>query len=198
MFGHSFGTLVAVELALLEPRLVRRLVLAGGYFYPSPRLDAVLQTPPAIPGIGDLLRYTVSPLLAAALLPKLYRTLFAPAPVPERFEDEFPHDLLLRPSQLRAAAADTAYLIPTAAALQHRYRELAMPLTLVAGAGDRVVDPDNSRRLHAEMPGSRLVIVPEAGHMVHHTAMEVVLEAIEANAAGAGQGRTDASRPAMR
>lgn len=178
MFGHSLGTLVGVEMALLEPRLVRRLVLASGYYFPSPRLDVVMQTPPAIPGLGDVIRYTVSPLLATAMLPRIYETLFAPAPVEPRFEAEFPHGLLLRPSQIRAAAADSAYMMPTAAALAHRYRELAMPLTLVTGDGDRIVDPDNTLRLHHEMPGSRLVVIPGAGHMVHHTAMDAVRDAI--------------------
>ena len=49
-----------------------------------------LVAPSAIPLIGDMLRYTVSPLLKAALLPLNLRAMFAPLPVPERFRRNFP------------------------------------------------------------------------------------------------------------
>jgi pimeloyl-ACP methyl ester carboxylesterase len=62
VLGHSWGTLVAVALALQAPHLVRSLVLASGYYYPTLRADVILTAPVAIPGIGDLMRYTVSPL----------------------------------------------------------------------------------------------------------------------------------------
>ena len=40
--GHSMGTMVAVALALEYPDDVRSLVLLGGYYYPSARLDALM------------------------------------------------------------------------------------------------------------------------------------------------------------
>ena len=180
VYGHSFGALVAVHLALLNPGRLRGLVLGSGLFYPAPRLDVALLVPPAIPGIGDLLRYTVSPILTAALLPRLYEKLFAPSPVPERFWRDFPHELLRRPSHIRAAAADTAFLLPAAEQLRHRYGDIAVPVTIVVGEQDRIVDPGrNSIRLHRELPGSRLVVIPRVGHMVHHLAPDAVLGAIE-------------------
>ena len=39
VLGHSWGTLVAVALALESPSLVRGLVLASGYYYPTLRAD---------------------------------------------------------------------------------------------------------------------------------------------------------------
>jgi pimeloyl-ACP methyl ester carboxylesterase len=68
-----------------------------------------------------------------------------------------------------------------AGVLQERYGELRLPVTIVTGAADQVVEPArHSRRLHRELPGSRLVEVPGAGHMIHHSAPDAVLEAIEA------------------
>ena len=56
-----------------------------------------------------------------------------------------------------------------------------MLATIVVGAEDRCVSPRaNSTRLHAEVPGSELVVVPGAGHMVHHVATERVAETTEA------------------
>ena len=53
IYGHSWGTLVAVALALEAPSLVRGLVLGSGYYYPTLRADTFLLSPPAIPVIGD-------------------------------------------------------------------------------------------------------------------------------------------------
>jgi pimeloyl-ACP methyl ester carboxylesterase len=180
VLGHSWGTLVAVSLALQAPTLVRGLVLLSGYYFPTARLDVPLLLPPAIPVIGDVMRYTVSPLLGRLLLPPLIRKLFEPAPVPERFDRLFPTAMTLRPSHLRASAADTALMVPAAAELQARYRELKMPVTIMTGADDQVVDAGRqSRRLHAELSQSRFISLPGLGHMVHHLAPDQAMQAVE-------------------
>jgi pimeloyl-ACP methyl ester carboxylesterase len=177
--GHSFGTLVALGMAMNHPELVARLVLIGGYYYPTARVDAVLASGPAIPVIGDLMRYTVSPIAGKLMEPAANRKLFAPAPVSRAWKENFPVAMALRPSQIRAVAGEAALMIPAAASLSSRYGELKLPITLVAGDGDRIVDPmPHSARLHSDLPASSFELVPGAGHMVHHTAANVVHEAI--------------------
>ena len=65
VLGHSWGTMVAVALALQAPSLVRGLVLLSGYYFPTARADVALNLPLAAPVIGDALRHTVSPAIAA-------------------------------------------------------------------------------------------------------------------------------------
>src|ERR671927_270554 len=73
---------------------------------------------------------------------------------------------MLRPSQLRAAAADTALMIPAATELQPRYGELKMPVVIVTGADDQIVDVGcQSQRLHAELPESEFTALPGLGHI---------------------------------
>lgn len=185
--GHSWGTLVAVSMALDQPEYVKSLVLLSGYYYPTVRLDVTMASQPAIPVVGDLMRYTVSPLLSRAIWPAVLRRIFGPAPVPARFESEYPVWMTLRPSQLRAAAAEAALMIPAAYTLHERYHELTMPVVIMAGADDKHVTTRlHSERLHAELPHSTLHVTVGAGHMLHHMAQEEVLAGIDQAASALG------------
>jgi pimeloyl-ACP methyl ester carboxylesterase len=61
VLGHSWGTLVAIALALQSKYAVSGLVLASGYYFPTFRMDFWLMSGPAVPLLGDLMRYTISP-----------------------------------------------------------------------------------------------------------------------------------------
>lgn len=179
LLGHSYGATVALAYALRYP--VKRLVLVSGYYYPSARLDASLLVPPAIPLLGDLMRYTVSPLIGRALWPLWLRLMFGPRAVPRRFR-AFPTWLALQPSQLRAVGEDAALLLPAVHAMAPGYPELRVPVSIVAGAEDRYVSPRQAARLHDDIPGSELLLVPGAGHMAHYAAPERIIGAVEYSA----------------
>lgn len=179
LFGHSWGACVAVRLAADYPQAVAGLVLASGYNYPGFRADALSMGAPAVPGFGDVLRYTVSPLLGWLMWPAMLRHLFGPAAVPAKFE-AFPRDMALRPSQLRASAAEAMLMIPAAYGASEKYGNLRMPVAIVAGEGDRIVDiDDQSSRLHDDIPGSTFRRIKGGGHMVHQTATGEVMSAID-------------------
>jgi pimeloyl-ACP methyl ester carboxylesterase len=180
VLGHSWGTMVAISLALQASTLVRSLVLLSGYYFPTARLDVALFSPPAIPVIGDAMRYTVSPLLARLILPRAIQKLFAPAPVPEPFDRLFPKKLMARPLQLRASAEDAALMTPSVMELEQHYRELKLPVVILTGGDDQIADVDRqSRRLHEEIPQSEFIVLPGLGHMVHHLAPDQVIKAID-------------------
>jgi pimeloyl-ACP methyl ester carboxylesterase len=77
--GHSWGTLVAVALGLRGDYSVRSLVLASGYYFPTWRLDVWLLSGPAVPIMGDLLRYTVAPIISLAMV-KVHTVFFSSQP----------------------------------------------------------------------------------------------------------------------
>lgn len=71
-------------------------------------------------------------------------------------------------------------MIPSAHALSKRYHELPVPVVIMAGASDlHAIPASHSERLHSELPQSELILVPDVGHMVPHSATEQVFAAID-------------------
>lgn len=199
VLGHSWGTQVALALALDRPEQVRCLILLSGYYFPTLRLDALLLSTPALPVIGDFMRHTISPWLGRLMWPALVKKMFAPNPVTPRFA-AFPVWMALRPSQLRAAAAESGLMVPDAETMAPRYGELSMPVFIMAGDKDEVVDTRHqSMHLHDAIPHSTLWIIRGAGHMVHHVAPQKVIELVDAAAAAFPASRSQpqpSTRPA--
>ena len=195
--GHSGGALVALSMALDFPKYVRAITLVSGYYYPSPLPGAALLSASALPGIGHLLRYTVAPILGRLLWPRLVKRMFAPAPVPARFE-QLPKWIALRPSQLAASSADIAMMVPSAARLCVRYRELTLPIAIIAGSGDKIVRPDqNAERLHEEVQHSELIVEDDVGHMAHHAEPARLMGAVERLEASLTPGRASVRHGAL-
>ena len=185
--GHSWGAIVAMAFALNYPDAVSGLVVLSGYYYRTLRADLPLVSITAIPVLGDLLRYTLAPLFGAAILPLNFKVMFGPRRIPDRFSREFPHGMPVRPGQIRAETQDAATMVPAVMMMRGRFAELHMPVIIIAGDRDRVVDVGrHAKRLHGEIPQSDLRLVPDAGHMVHHAVPDQVAEAIE-EAAAAGR-----------
>ena len=178
VLGHSWGTLVAIALALKYPRNIRALILASGYYYPTVRPDVLVLSPPAIPLVGDVLSHTISPILGRLMWPRLLRKIFGPSRVPKKFAG-FPEEMTMRPSQIRASAAETALMIPAVYSFREAYGHLEMPVVIIAGTEDRVIEAQQSAELHRDIAQSTLRCIPNTGHMVHQTATAQLMSAID-------------------
>jgi pimeloyl-ACP methyl ester carboxylesterase len=158
--------------------LVRGLVLASGYYFPTVRPDVVAMAAPALPLVGDILSHTLSPLISRAIWPLMMAKIFGPRSVPKKFE-AFPKEMALRPSQIRASAAESALMIPDAFHFRNQYASLKMPVIIIAGEQDGLIDIDTqSARLHSDIPQSRFNRVAGNGHMIQQTATDQVMSAI--------------------
>ena len=137
------------------PKLVRGLVLASGYYYPTLRPDVVALSAPAMPVVGDVMGHTVSPIDqpndVAAHDGEDIRTQVCAC----RSSRQFPKEMALRPSQIRASAAESALMISDAFHFEDKYAELKMPVVIIAGEDDRLIDVDKqSARLHSDVSQS--------------------------------------------
>lgn len=110
--------------------------------------------------------------------PLMMAKIFGPKSAPAKFE-HFPKEMALRPSQIRASAAESALMIPDAFHFEDKYAELKMPVVIIAGEDDRLIDIDKqSARLHSDVPQSAFHRVAQNGHMIHQTATGEVMAAI--------------------
>jgi pimeloyl-ACP methyl ester carboxylesterase len=176
-----------VALSLDHPDSVGGLRLASGYYFPTARADGIMAAPATVPILGDLMRHTISPLIARVMAPGMFRKMFAPQRVPPRFSAEFPTGLTLRPSQLRANSEETVAMVPTARGLERRYHELDVPVCVMAGGEDGIVDTGHqSARLHGAVRQSELRVLPGLGHMMHYFATDQVVRAIDSVAKRVG------------
>jgi pimeloyl-ACP methyl ester carboxylesterase len=193
--GHSWGTMVALEMATNHQADTAGLVLVSGYYFWTLRPDVLMVAAGAVPVLGDILRYTILPLLGWLQMPLLKRAMFSPARVPERFQAEYSPAMALRPSQIRASSADGVLMIQGALALRGDYKNLTLPVVIIAGDRDKVVFKRRSEQLAASIQGSVLRIVKGAGHMVHHLESRRVAQAVEGVIAASRERAAPDQRP---
>ena len=61
---------------------------------------------------------------------------------------------------------------------QARLKQLKLPTLLIAGAADLSTPPSISRMIAAEIPNSRVVLMPEAGHSSYWEQPEIFNRAV--------------------
>jgi len=110
--------------------------------------------------------------------PVMTAKIFGPKSVPAKFE-QFPKEMALRPSQIRASAAESALMIPDAFHFDDKYAGLKMPVVIIAGEDDRLIDIKQSARLHSDISQSAFHRLAQNGHMIHQTATDDVMAAID-------------------
>lgn len=179
--GHSMGGLVALAMAEQFPELVERLVLLAPMAFPEARpLEHAMISPRAIPIIGPILSSLGRATVDRPMLKAVQRLMFAPQPVPERWEANYPYDRILTSGAMVAEGEETTSILPFAPAGIIDLARVRTPVHIVTGTSDRVCNPSHhARPLAAMLRDSRLTELPGVGHMVHHAAPEAVIEIVE-------------------
>src|SRR6516225_7182006 len=182
--GHSWGGALAVSFALDYPDRTAALILLASPFYPLAHPTTSLYALFAMPVVGWIYARSLALPLSLPFVGLALGSAFLPQLPPRDYRKRSAALLLLRPSTFLANACDMADLKRNLEPQPPRYRGLAIPILVMAGAADFVVGP----QLHAipfatAVPHTRLIILPGIGHMLHHVAAERVLAEIEGLAA---------------
>jgi pimeloyl-ACP methyl ester carboxylesterase len=160
LLGYSIGGMIAHELTLLRPRLVRRLVLAGTGPQGGQLMYGWISDVAAIAnaennGPEDLLRLFFE-ITETSRQPGLeYLKRFT-----ARHDGDKPSGLEVRDAQYDAI---TEWGIPDPARL-NRLAGITQPVLITAGDNDTMIPTVNAYLLAQHLPDARVRLYPDSGH----------------------------------
>ncbi|MBV8357454.1 MAG: alpha/beta fold hydrolase [Deltaproteobacteria bacterium] len=167
LIGHSFGGMLAAEMAATEPRRVRKLVLAapaGLFIAEHPTLDFFAMTPEALVKAAFH-----DPQCEAA------KALTTPPSDPAAATEAIV-------GRIRALAAAGRFMWPNGdRGLNERLYRIKAPTLLLWGESDRLIPPvyaEAFRRLLVGAASVRVQIIPAAGHALFAEQRQAALDAI--------------------
>ncbi len=172
--GHSLGGAISLALALNHPEQVAGLALL------APATHRPDRVPPVFEGLSiasPLLRRLIAWTLAIPLSIKngelALAAVFSPEPVAPDFAVRGGGLLGLRPSSFIGASRDLVETHEELAAMPARYKDLTVPVGVLYGASDQILDPvAQGKGLADKVAGADLELIEGAGHMIPITSAD--------------------------
>ena len=188
LVGNSLGGVVSVLVAAARPDLVRTLTLVSPAMpYLRPRLGSDVAMPLLlVPGIGRLAQKRVDSLPPERRAAGMIRICFAhPEAVPANRLREAVQDMAARKEMPWSGQAfrsslsglTRSYLTVGPHSVWTRARQVRAPALVVWGTEDKLVPVAVAPRTAAEIPDSRLLVLPDVGHVAMLEAPETTARA---------------------
>ena len=179
LVGHSWGGSLVLAAAVAYGKDLAGIVLLAPAAYPSASVEW-WSLFPHVPLIGNFVVNKLTPVLGRALVRKSLKRAYDPQEVQTDYVEQS-LELWMRPDQIRACAYDERTLGASLTVLSESYRDIEMPVVIVTGSADRLLDPEeHAYPLHRTIKDSKLVVLPETGHQLPQTRPDAVISAIDA------------------
>jgi pimeloyl-ACP methyl ester carboxylesterase len=174
--GHSYGGATALAMALRDsPRVDAYVVVDSAAYAPSRKADPILRLL-ALPVVGMGVGTLVGPIVGPSKIRNGLRATFSNGNVSEDFAARRVA-LWNRPKVTHAIAEETIGAPADLRALSANYAHITRPVFIVAEA-DTDFRRESAERLHQDISGSSLRLVPETGHFIQFEKTGEVVDAI--------------------
>ena len=186
--GNSLGAILSQAIALQSPEYVQSLVLVDGSILQGDHQKVNLtQILFLLPGVGRWLynRLRKDPRAAYESLRPYYHNLEA---LPEE-DKEFLYERVNQrvwDDQQREAYISTLrnmvfFIIRQQKNLKEAIPKMKIPTLILWGGEDHIISLENGRFLNNLLPNSKMVIIPDTGHLVQQENPEKLLHSILIN-----------------
>ena len=179
--GHSLGGAISLMLAARHPQRVKALALVAPLTLTPEGLPAPFRgLDISQPALRKFVAWTFAVPGFIARSPAIMKTLFSPETPPKDFATRAGGLMSLKPSQFIAASTDLAAIPDSLPALEASYAQLKLPVAMLYGTGDLVLDPQlHAHAFVAKVPHTQLTLV-DGGHMLPVTQVARTAAFIEA------------------
>lgn len=178
--GHSWAGSVVLAGLLDESVAARAGVLIAGATHPWEGGSAWHVELAATPLIGPLFSWQYIEPIGRLALNDAVAGVFAPEPVPENYIEEAGVVLSLRPETYQHNARDLTQLSYYLEQQSLEYGRIPQPILSITGGEDSVVPAWNhDERLALQVPQLKSVELEGAGHALHHTRRQKVVQLVE-------------------
>jgi pimeloyl-ACP methyl ester carboxylesterase len=185
VLGHSLGGAVALATALGHPDCVGGLALVAPLTHPQPDPPAALRhLAVASPLVRKIIAWTLATPMAMRFGSKALVDVFGPTNPPLDFGTRGGALLGLRPSAFYGASCDITAVNEDLPGMVERYPTLRLPVGILYGAGDRILDPKvQGEPMVGKVEGLTLEQIEGEGHMLPLVATEQTARFVDAVAA---------------
>ncbi|WP_373684353.1 alpha/beta fold hydrolase [Sphingomonas sp. R-74633] len=166
LVGHSMGGAVSLALALRHPQAVRGLGLIAPYTQPVDTPPEPLKSLVVPAPLRPLIAWTIAVPLAMRRGKASTVAVFAPDPVPEDFPIKAGGALAIRPRSFEMGCYELGMAPEVMQAQAPRYGEIALPVSILYGRQDALLDPELHGGKTASDVQNGKVDYLDGGHML--------------------------------
>ena len=179
--GHSYGGALALSLALYEEKNIKKLILVNTVSHPW-KGDGVWLPFKIItnPLIGKIFSQTYAMIYGKSVIDRSADDNFPDNKPTPGFVNRVGAELTLRPTSLESYALDAINLKSSLSKQYKKYKDLSIPITILAGIGDRVTPNEtHSFQLHKNIKHSELIELSNVEHSIPELNPMKIIEEIQ-------------------
>ena len=179
LVGHSWGGSLALAAAIAYQTELSGIVLLAPAAYSSVSIER-WSLLPRVPVFGNFLVKALTPFLGRAIVKGSLKQAYLPQAMHVEYAERAAQ-MWTKPEQVRAWADDEGSLRASLENLSQHYSKIKLPVVIVTGTADSVVQPEqHAHLLQQTIENSKLVVLPETGHQLPQTRPDDVIAAINA------------------